>query len=218
MKIDFHIHTRYSADSLIKPNALAKKSKQLNIIPAITDHNSISAHESFLSLGIPFIPGEEIRTDNGDLIGLYTNELIPKKTVFAEAVDKIREQGGIVYLPHMYDRRKGSPVPDEKEASKADIIEVFNARCLFSSLNKKAKQFAEKHNKLMAAGSDTHFLFEFGSTYTELPEFDINNPKQLLRSLKKAKIIGKKAPFFVRGSTISIMIGKKIMKKIRRVF
>lgn len=213
MKIDFHVHTEHSSDSIIKPHELAKKSKSLGIIPAITDHNSISAHSIFRSLNIPFIPGEEIQTNKGDLVGLYISELIEKNTPFLEAIDSIREQGGIVYLPHMYDRRK-KITPSDSEVAKADIIEVFNARCILSSFNDRARQFAEKHDKLMAAGSDSHFLFEFGSTYTELPDFDISNPKELLKSMEKAKLKCKKAPFFVRGTTASVLVAKKILKSL----
>lgn len=208
MKIDFHIHTKYSPDSLIQPDALAKKAMMLGIIPALTDHYSVSCHASMRALGAQFIPGEEILTDKGDLVGLYISELIPKNTPFAEALDLVRAQGGITYLPHMYDYGRAGRHASDEEASRVDIIEVFNARVMDDSINEKAKKFAEKHNKLKAAGSDSHFLFEFGSTYAELPDFDIESPKALLKALKSAKLVTKKAPFFVRGPTSILKLGK----------
>lgn len=211
MKIDFHIHTKYSPDSLTKPKDLIAKAKKLGIIPAITDHNSIEAHKEMRLLGAEFIPGEEISTDKGDLVGLCLNEKIPKKTPFLEAIDQIHAQGGIVYLPHMYDYgRSGAHVPED-EAKKVDVIEVFNARCMRKEYNEKAEEFAKKYKKLKAAGSDSHFLFEFGKTYTKLPTFDLGNPKALLKALKSAKFVTKKAPIYVRGTTTLIHLGKKLL-------
>ncbi len=213
MKIDFHVHTKYSSDSIIEPKNLAKKSLSLGIIPAISDHSSISSHREMKQLTASFIPAEEIATDRGDLIFLYAGDLIKKGTPFAEALDQIREQGGLAYLPHMYDKTRHGAIPTKEETKKLDIIEVFNPRCLDSKYNSMAKMFAKKHNLLQAAGSDSHFLFEFGKTYTEMPDFDLENPKALLRSLKKAKLVTSPAPFYVRGTTSLVKLTKKLVKK-----
>lgn len=215
MKIDFHCHTHHSPDSIIKPQDLAAKAKWLGIIPAITDHNTIAAHNELKKLEMNFIPGEEIRTIEGDLIGLYLQEAIPKKTPFLEALDKIKEQGGLSYLPHMYDITRHG-VATEHLASKVDIIEIFNARCPIQGYNDRAEEFAKKHNAYTGAGSDSHFLFEFGKTYIELTSGfeDIkDNSKALLNSLRSLKIMGKKAPMFVRGTTTVVKFLKKLFLK-----
>jgi predicted metal-dependent phosphoesterase TrpH len=209
LKFDFHTHTKYSRDSRTEPKDLAKKAKELRIIPAITDHNSTKAHYEFRNLGIRFIPGEEIGTDSGDLIGLYLNEEIPKKTPFLEALDRIHEQGGLAYLPHMFDLTRYG-MNDPKLARKVDIIEIFNARSVMQDFNKKADDFAKRNNIPGAAGSDSHFLFEFGSTYTELPEIDLDNPKDLLKSLRKSRVFGKPAPIYVKGTTTLVKLWKKL--------
>ncbi len=214
MRIDFHVHTRASPDSLIRPKDLAKKSAMLGIVPAIADHNSIRSHMAMRALGAPFIPAEEIFTDKGDLAGLFVEELIPRGTPFLEAIDRIHEQGGLAYLPHMYDRKRSGRHASDREAAKADIIEVFNARCMDPSFNESARAFAKKRRIPMAAGSDSHFLFEFGSTYVDLPGFsleNLDNPKALLKVLasKKAAIHGSRAPLYARGTT-------KVISLIRR--
>ncbi len=213
MKLDFHVHTHYSIDSIIKPKELAIKSQKNGIIFANTDHNTIEAHKVFKELGVPFIPGEEIRTDRGDLIALYLNELIPKHTPFDEAIDKIHEQGALAYLPHMFDKTRKGVIPNSKEVSKIDIIEIFNSRCIKSQYNTQAANFALENSKIGALGSDSHFLFEFGTSFNEVPDFDLQNPKSLLQSLRRAKFNSISAPFYVRGTTTLIALSKKFRKK-----
>jgi len=212
IRVDFHNHTKYSKDCLTDPKALAAKGAKLGIIPCITDHDSTAAHRELREAGAAFIPGQEVTTGRGDLIGLYLSEQIPHKMGFMETLDRIRGQGGLAYLPHMYDTTR-SGVSDPKLAAKADIIEIFNARSVLRDFNRKAEEFARKNNMPGAAGSDSHFLFEFGTTYTELPDFDPGNPKELLKALPKARIVGKPAPLFVKGTTSMVKIWKKITKK-----
>ena len=213
IRIDFHTHTKYSRDSLIEPKKLAAKAQMLGIIPAVTDHDSIKAHADFRALGASFIPGEEISTGKGDLIGLYLNEPIAKKTSFPEAIDLIHSQGGLAYLPHMFDATRAG-VSSPELAKKVDIIEIFNARSVMKDFNMKAEAFANANGIPGAAGSDSHFLSEFGSTYTELPEFDIASPKELMNALKSksAKIVGKPAPLYVKGTTTIVKLWKKLFR------
>jgi predicted metal-dependent phosphoesterase TrpH len=208
MKIDFHVHTKYSIDSLSEPRDIANLCKKAGVVPAITDHNSMRAHADFRALGIPFIPAEEISTDRGDLIGLFISEPIAKRTPFMEALDAIKSQGGLSYLPHMYDVSRNG-VGEENLAAMADIIETFNARCVMPGANKKAGEFAEKHGKLKAAGSDAHFLVEVGKTYAEMPDCELE-PKTLLKAIKKAKLICHPAPVYLKGLTYAAIAYKKI--------
>lgn len=215
MRIDFHVHTEYSIDSLIKLKELAQRANALKIIPAITDHNNIAAHQKLKKIkNFEFIPGEEITVAEGfDLIGLYLNKAIERKTPFAEAIDLIREQGGLVYLPHPFDiTRSGIKKEDARLAEKVDIIEAFNARSIIGDSNNYATALAEKYKKPKGAGSDSHFLLEFGKTYVELGEFDINEPKELMKKLrdKRSRAIIKGAPFYVRGAADIVAHLKKL--------
>jgi predicted metal-dependent phosphoesterase TrpH len=213
MKIDFHVHTKYSIDSLSSINSVVSACKKKNIAPAIADHNNMDAHSHLKSMKFDFIPAEEISTDKGDLIGLCLTSPIKKKTPFLEALDQIKEQGAISYLPHMYDVSRGG-VADERLAKKVDIIETFNPRCILPGTNERAESFAITNKKLKAAGSDAHFASEIGNAYVELPEFDLDDPKALLNALKKGRIIGKKAHFFMRGTGPIIKTAKTLKKQL----
>ena len=195
LKIDFHVHTNHSFDSTIVPVDLAKKAKSLGIIPSITDHYSMGAIPEMEKSKIDFIPGEELRVSTpigkADLIGLFMNEEIPKDIDFYEAIDLLKAQGAITCAPHAFDSLRAG-LNNEKLLKKLQIIEVFNSHCL-SRFDRQAEEFAKREGKPMAAGSDAHFLFEFGGTYVEL-ELDELEPKKLLKSLKSGKITGKRSP------------------------
>ena len=182
---------------------------------ACTDHDTIDGHAEFRKLKARFIPGEEVGTDAGDVIGLYVSESIPRKTPIGETMDLIHGQGGLVYLPHMFDRSRHG-TGGHPDAAKADVIEAFNAHCLQASFNEKAKEFAEKNNKPMAAGSDSHALWEFGTTYTEVPDFDIESPKELLKALGKSRIVGVRAPFYARGPGFVTKFFKKLAHRAKK--
>lgn len=197
MKVDFHVHTNYSSDALIPAKSLIKMAKLHSIVPAITDHWSMGAIPEFQRAKIPFIPGEELRVvlPDGrfsDLIGYFLTEEIPKGIPFEEGLDLIKEQGGISCAPHPFDvMRDGMGEP--KFLKKVQLIEVFNAHAL-SSFDEQAEEFAKKEKKLRTAGSDSHFLYEFGPTYVELnltPEE--LEPKALLKALRNGKIVGKRS-------------------------
>ncbi|MEM4272478.1 MAG: PHP-associated domain-containing protein [Candidatus Bilamarchaeaceae archaeon] len=197
LRVDFHVHTTHSSDAFISPQSLIKKAKSLSIAPAITDHWSMGSIPEFRRAGISFIPGEELRVvlpdgRSSDLIGYFLTDEIPKGILFEEALDLIKSQGGISCAPHPFDvLREG--ICEPALLKKVQLIEVFNSHAL-SGFDSRAEEFAEKEKKLRTAGSDAHFLHEFGPTYMEL---DLSpgelEPKPLLRALKSAKIIGKRS-------------------------
>lgn len=192
MKIDFHVHTKYSPDALGSAEEIAEVLKKENLIVAITDHNSIEMHAHLRKEGVKFIPGEEILTSDGEVIALFINELIKPHLSFEETAEKIREQGGLIYIPHMYDWRR-KVIKNEAYAKKADIIEGFNAKCE-KNCNLAAQNFALKENKPMGAGSDAHLVYEIGSCFVEIEDFDLDSPKELLKNLRKGKIVDVSKP------------------------
>jgi predicted metal-dependent phosphoesterase TrpH len=174
-KLDLHNHTNYSSDGVLPPAALLNMAKQRGLdCLAITDHDSVrgALEAASLALADPtlprVIPGVELTTRVGEIIGLYVSEDIPKRLPLNEAVTRIREQGGLVYLPHPFDYlRRGTISPRERlrAAQWADIIEVVNGRSLGPGPAKKAAALAEKLGKPAGAGSDAHWPSEVGTVY-----------------------------------------------------
>src|SRR5919206_548297 len=136
------------------------------------------------------IPGEEIKTDGqGEVIGLFLSEEIPRGMSFADTVAAIRAQGGLVYLPHPFDRLHA--IPDaatlRRHLADVDVFEVYNARLLFDAYNDEALRFARKYNLTAGAGSDAHVLQGVGTGALRMRAFD--GPEEFLVSLRTAEVL-----------------------------
>jgi len=167
---DLHVHSKYSKDSLLKPQEILKilKIKNINAV-AITDHDTILGGLKAKSIkqdAVMVIIGSEIKTDFGDLIGLFLNEEIKART-FLDVIDDIKEQGGIAVLPHPYRRKR---FPTIEMVKNVNVIEGINGRTS-DELNSKAQSLAKELNLPSVAGSDSHFSFELGNfiNCTRLP-------------------------------------------------
>ncbi len=162
MKLDLHIHSKYSYDSLLRPDTIIKvaKNKGLDGV-AVTDHNTIrgGVEASKVNKDDDFIVivGSEIKTEYGDVIGLFLTDEI-RSWVFADVVDEIRGQGGLTVLAHPF--RKGIVFPRDL-LGHVDLIEGFNARST-KNLNQKAIKLARDCKIPVTAGSDAHIGFEIG--------------------------------------------------------
>ena len=206
MSFDLHVHTKYSKDSINDPRWIIKiaKKKGLNGV-AITDHNTIKggwiAKKESKDTDIEIILGEEIKTDIGDIIGLWITEEIKSRN-WEEVIDEIHSQGGIAVLPHPY---RGHKLIEEV-AKRVDVIEVLNARTP-KQLNRKAYELAVKLHKGFSAGSDAHMLFEIGRVRI-FANSDLR--KDLIKG--NVKLDGKESPYLlVHGMSF-------IIKKIRTIF
>jgi len=165
MIFDLHIHSKYSFDSILEPKKIIKVAKKRGLDGvAITDHNTIKGGlEAKKINGDPnflVIVGSEISTEIGDIIGLFLNEEIKSRNSM-EVIKEIKEQGGLVVLPHPYRGHK----LNEELIEKIDAIEVFNARSSKIE-NEKSAKLAERYGKPAVAGSDAHFSSEIGSGKT----------------------------------------------------
>jgi predicted metal-dependent phosphoesterase TrpH len=175
LRLDLHNHTHFSSDGAQSPATLLAAAKKRGIAcVAITDHNTVRGGIEALTLAeadgrLPrVIPGVELATQSGEVIGLFVTEEIPKGLPVEEAVARIRAQGGIVYLPHPFDKvRRGavSPVDRLRVARLADIIEVMNGRALGTQAGRKSVELAAFLGKPGGAGSDAHRRAEVGTAY-----------------------------------------------------
>lgn len=170
-KVDLHFHTIFSSDSLITLQQAIKicRRKRIDCI-AVTDHNEINGALR-LKKAAPFkvIIGEEIKTKEGDIIGLFLKERIPPYLGMSETINLIKSQKGIAYLPHPHKMDKQNIL---KNISSIDIIEIYNSNYVKTKNYTYAIEIAHKYNKPAAAGSDAHTAFEIGNSYIEISPFE----------------------------------------------
>jgi predicted metal-dependent phosphoesterase TrpH/glycosyltransferase involved in cell wall biosynthesis len=194
--VDLHMHTDHSPDCATPVGTLLETAKRVGLgAIAITDHNEISgaleARER--ANGIKVIVAEEVKTaDQGEVIGLFIEEKIPRGMTLQETIAEIRRQGGLVYVPHPFDRMHA--VPDYLHlldiVEDIDAIEVFNPRVAFSAFNEEAARFAAKYRIVAGAGSDSHVAQGLGSVKIRMRDFD--GAEEFLESLRDADIVRKK--------------------------
>jgi len=192
---DLHMHTNWSHDCSIDAAELVDhaEAERLGAI-AVTDHNvfggALEAADYARGRSLIVIPGEEVKTDNqGEVIGLFLTSEIPRGMSFADTIAAIREQNGIVYIPHPFDRMHAIPDPRtlHRHLADIDVLEVYNARLLFEGYNDEALRFARKYNLTMGAGSDAHVLQGVGTGALRMRAF--RDPEEFLLSLRTAEIL-----------------------------
>ena len=194
VRVDCHLHTVASGDAVLTLEQLAERARQTGLdVVCITDHNVTTAavRATERDLGVRVIVGEEVRTPDGDLIGLFLTERIPYVLPLAEVIGRIRAQGGLVYVPHPFDLVRaslGRVLPELCAAGAVDVIEVFNAKIADQALNEKAAALAREFALPGGAGSDAHDAPGVGAAYLDMPDFD--GPASFLAALADARVTG----------------------------
>ena len=194
IRVDLHTHTMWSGDSTTTPDefAGAVDASGLDVV-CITDHNVIDGAIGLRDrLSCRVIIGEELRTVAGEIIGLFLTERVPMGVSHLDAAKAIRDQGGVVYIPHPFDpmRRNMSEAAlyELADADLIDAVEVLNAKTSLASLNRRAAEFAAEFGIVGGAGSDGHVPDALGAAYVEMADFD--TPLEFLASLASADVIG----------------------------
>ncbi|HEX6024910.1 MAG TPA: PHP domain-containing protein [Solirubrobacter sp.] len=197
IEVDLHMHTDHSNDCATPVEVLLATARDVGLgAIAVTDHNEISgaldARAKAADYGVKVIVGEEVKTaDQGEVIGLFIEEKIPRGMTLEETIAEIRRQGGLVYVPHPFDRLHSVPDYEHMLAVVDDIdaIEVFNPRIAIPAFNEEAVRFAGKYRIVGGAGSDSHVAQGLGSVRIRMRDFD--GPEEFLESLRDADIAGK---------------------------
>ncbi len=212
-RLEFHCHTIYSRDCLVRVEKLLETCQRKGIDRiVITDHNN--ARGAFLAQQLDperVIVGEEILTQRGELLAAFLQEEVPKGLTPEETINILRDQGAFISVAHPFDRlRSGHWQLDDllKIAPLVDAIEIFNARSMSPDFNRQAEEFANKHNMLGTVGSDAHAAFELGRAAMLLPDF--NDAQSLKSALSEARYETRLSSPFVRFTSRYAVLYKMI--------
>ena len=205
--VDLHCHTRASFDSLSSQEDVVRAAAARGLTHlAVTDHDRIDGALRARDLarpGLTIIVGEEVKTADGDLICLFLERAVPPGRTALETIAAVREQGGLVGIPHPFDRFRNSLLREARLASLAtrvDWVETHNARIIGSSGNERAAELAREHGLPGVAVSDAHSVMEISVSYTVMTG-DPSTPEGLLAALATAELVTGRASYIVRGIT-----------------
>jgi predicted metal-dependent phosphoesterase TrpH len=195
--VDLHMHTDHSGDCVTPVDVLLATARERGLgAIAVTDHNVIggahAARAKAEEYGIKVIVGEEVKTaGQGEVIGLFIEEQIPRGMTLEETIAEIKRQGGLVYVPHPFDRLHS--VPDYEHLLRVvrdvDAIEIFNPRIAIPAWNEEAVRFAGKYRIPGGAGTDAHVASALGAVRVRMHDFD--GPEEFLESLRDGEVLGR---------------------------
>ena len=232
MKVELHVHTRFSKDSFLCfwPLYIMCRIKGIEWL-AITDHNCLigalqfadfcSKHGSKLHV----IPGEEIYTSEVEVIGLYLKQEIPQGLSAKETIDLIKKQNSIVYVPHPYDEMRHKTVLFESAIREniglIDCIEVHKGRNISPHYDEEQKKIADNYQLAPVIGSDAHTLIEIGRNYLILPELELDTPENFKMAIRASKFHTKSCVKFAHCITKFVKLSKLMLQgdfyEIRRI-
>jgi predicted metal-dependent phosphoesterase TrpH len=188
VRVDLHLHSIFSHDGQSSLEALIERSRECGLDRiALTDHNTIEGALELARMAPELtIVGEEAKTSEGEVIGLFIAERLTPYLRPEEVMDRIHEMGGLTYMPHPLDRRRSNFRPERlvELAERIDIIETYNPWC-DAAANAAAARFAAELGKVVATGSDAHGIQELGRSWMEIDEY--SDPQDFLKKLNDAR-------------------------------
>lgn len=224
MKMELHVHTRFSKDSLLCFFPLYVKCLFCNIkCIAITEHNNIDGALKFQSFckkcgnKVSVIIGEEIFSKDGEIIGLFLSENISKGMSAIDTIKEIRRQNGVVYVPHPFDLKRNESVLKEEIIEEnrflIDCIEIHNGRNIYEYYDEKQLEVANKYQIMKIIGSDAHTLFEIGRNYIEVQGDKIPQDRdEFMKSILTADMHKEKCIIWTHKLTMISKLLKMIVK------
>ena len=210
---DFHIHTRFSRDSILTEERFIKVAIERGLTHvAITNHNNvegaIAVRDKVAELGLTdkltVILGEEVSTADGEVVGVFLTKTIPRGLSAKETADEIHRQGGLVSIPHPFDPFRAShikegPLRNLADVGKIDMLEVFNCRVTLQRHNQEAAEFAQRYGIPGIAASDSHSSFEVAMAFNAMPAFD--SGEELRTSLAENEWHASRSSVFIHATT-----------------
>ena len=188
LRVDLHLHSNFSHDGQSTLEALIERSRECSLDRiALTDHNTVEGALELARMAPELtIVGEEVKTREGEVIGLFITEHLPPYQAPEEVMDLIHGMGGLSYLPHPLDRRRSNFRPERvvELADRIDIIETYNPWCE-PGANAAAAKLAADLGKVTASGSDAHGIEELGRSWMEIDDY--NGPAEFLDRLRLAR-------------------------------
>lgn len=204
LKCELHSHTRFSRDCTLSIASIiqACQRKQITCL-AVTDHNEIKGtFEMHQRAPFKVIVGQEITTSEGEIIGYFLREKIAAGLSPEETIAQIRQQGGVVALPHPFDRFRNSRMNAAtvyRIINQVDLVEVFNSRNVCRSDDERARSLCRERNKIAYVGSDAHTLYEYGRSTATIGDFKA--PQEFLSAMKQARFECRRSPLWVHAVT-----------------
>jgi len=225
---DFHIHTRYSRDSLLSEDGLIRRAIERGLTHvAITNHDNvegaIAVRDRVAAQGLAdqlhVILGEEVSSADGEIVGLYLERTIPPGLSAEETADAIHQQGGLVSVPHPYDPFRRSHLREPAllqllEAGKVDAIEVFNSRVTFARHNEQAAELAARYAIPGIACSDSHSGVEVAMSFNALPTF--SNAAELQAALRTNEWHGNRSTKLIHLTTRWAVWSNMVRRRLAR--
>ncbi len=211
--VEFHCHTCFSKDSLTRPEELVSACRRKGIDRVIvTDHNSIQGGLAAQALDPELvIVGEEIMTTQGELLASFVQEQVPPYLSPRETLTRLKDQGAFISVSHPFDElRKGGWQENDllEILPEVDAIEVFNSRCMLPGFNRKAREFAERHNIAGTVGSDAHAVFELGRSVLLLDHFE--GPEEMRQVIRMGMPRVKSSPWWFHLSSRYASLRRKL--------
>ncbi len=188
MRVDLHLHSNYSHDGRSTLDELIARCAECGLDRiALTDHNTVQGALVLAKMapGLTIV-GEEAKTREGEVIGLFINNRLPPYLTPEEVMDLVHGMGGLTYVPHPLDRNRAHFSVDRivELADRIDIIETYNPWC-DAAANQVAAQLADELGKVAATGSDSHAAAELGRSWMEIEDY--TDPGDFLEKLRYAR-------------------------------
>ena len=224
LAVELHTHSAASYDGRDPIDLILGQAEAVGLDAiAITDHDTIDASlaavERAPAYGLIGIPGIEISTAAGHVIGLGVKEIIPAGLSYGETLGRIRDQGGIAIIPHPFQPSRSGIAPNvtRDELAAADAIEVYNSRLITGRANRKAEAFAKTRNLPMTAGSDAHISEMVGQAITLVDADPGDGTEGILSAIKHGNTVvdGKRTPWHISFQQAMGGVKRRILSRLR---